>query len=196
LLKIEPPELIRLARAIRRRVCTFGYRYVTSGPGVAADTVASDDARPVQRRRQNLRPVVGESLGRGRWGAPRSRRSSVLGLVCLVVADGAACRSTENTMMTGKMPCGTAHQGALDAPFGLGRCRYGDKRDRNRGASKSLGHLLLPGTKKIEVVIKQRDCRKSSNQTPDTAGSNRVPGGRGTSAVRYALAVRRRIPAD
>jgi hypothetical protein len=68
-----------------------------------------------------------------------------------VVADGTACRSTENTMMTGKMPCGTAHQGAFDAPFGLGRCRYGDERDRNRSASKSLVHLLLPGIKRTEM---------------------------------------------
>jgi hypothetical protein len=76
---------------------------------------------------------------------------SVLGLVCLVVADGATCGSTENTMMTGKMPCSAPHQGAFNAPFGLCWCRYGEKCDRNRGASKSLVHLLLPGIKKIEV---------------------------------------------
>jgi hypothetical protein len=82
---------------------------------------------------------------------------SVLGLVCLVVADRATGGSADKAVMTGKMPCGAAHQSALYAPFGLGRCRYGDKYDCNRGASKSLVHLLLLGTKKIEVLIKQRD---------------------------------------
>jgi hypothetical protein len=90
---------------------------------------------------------------------------SVLGFVCLVVADRAPCGSTDETMMTGKMPCGAAHQSAFNAPFGLGRCRYGDKCNRNRGASKSLVHLFAPG-KPIEetdrVVIKRRNCRKSS----------------------------------
>jgi hypothetical protein len=82
---------------------------------------------------------------------------SILGLVCLVVADCTTCGSADEAMMTGKMPRGAAHQSALNAPFGLGRCRYGDKCDRNRGASKSLVHLLLLGTEKIEVLIKQRD---------------------------------------
>jgi hypothetical protein len=57
-----------------------------------------------------------------------------------MVADRAPCGSTDETMMTGKMPCGAAHQSAFNAPFGLGRCRYGDKCNRNRGASKRLVH--------------------------------------------------------
>jgi hypothetical protein len=86
------------------------------------------------------------SLRRGRWGAPRCAGLSVLGLVCLVVADCATSGSADEAMMTGKMPSGAAHQSAFNAPFGLGRCRYGDKCDRYRGASKSLVHLLLLGT--------------------------------------------------
>jgi hypothetical protein len=58
---------------------------------------------------------------RGRWGASRRGRLSVPGLVCLMMTDGAACGSTENAMMTGKMLCSAAHQGAFNAPFGLGR---------------------------------------------------------------------------
>jgi hypothetical protein len=60
-------------------------------------------------------------------------------------------------MMTSKMPCSAAHQGALDAAFGLGWCRYGDKCDCNRGASKSFVHLsCAPIAKTFGVVIKQR----------------------------------------
>src|SRR5271169_882147 len=70
--------------------------------------------------RRCLRPVCGtSSLGRGARGAPRCGRLSVLAFVCLVVADCASCGSTDETMMTGKMSCGAAHQSALDAPFGL-----------------------------------------------------------------------------
>jgi hypothetical protein len=47
-----------------------------------------------------------------------------------VAADGATCRSAENAMTTGKVPRSADHLGAFDAPFGLGWCRYGDKRDR------------------------------------------------------------------
>jgi hypothetical protein len=81
---------------------------------------------------------------------------SVLGLVCFVVANSATCGSTENAMMTGKMPCGAAHQGAFNASFGLGWRRYGDKCDCNRGASKSLFHLSGSRLRKHRVVIKQR----------------------------------------
>jgi hypothetical protein len=45
---------------------------------------------------------------------------SFLGLVCLVVPNGATCGSTENAMMTGKMPRSAPYQGAFDAAFGLG----------------------------------------------------------------------------
>jgi hypothetical protein len=72
---------------------------------------------------------------------------SALGLVCLVVADRATGGSADKAMMAGKMPCSAAHQCAFNAPFGLGWCRYGDKCDRNRGASKNLVHLLLPAAK-------------------------------------------------
>jgi hypothetical protein len=57
-----------------------------------------------------------------------------------MMADRAPCGSTDETMMTGEMPCGAAQQSAFNAPFGLGRCRYGDKCNRNRGASKRLVH--------------------------------------------------------
>jgi hypothetical protein len=77
-----------------------------------------------------------------------------------VVADDATCGSAENAMMTSNMPCNASHQCAFDAPFGLGWCRYGDKCDCNRGASKSLVHHSCSN---IEVVIKQRGRRKSSS---------------------------------
>jgi len=62
-----------------------------------------------------------------------------------MMADRAACGSTDKTMMTGEMPCGAAQQSAFNAPFGLGRCRYGDKCNRNRDASKCLVHPFAPG---------------------------------------------------
>jgi hypothetical protein len=68
-------------------------------------------------------------------------------------------------MMTGKMSCGAAHQSALDAPFGLGRCRYGDECYRNQGASKSLVHLFAPGNRSrkwVEAVVEHSKRRKSS----------------------------------
>jgi hypothetical protein len=70
-----------------------------------------------------------------------------------VVANDATCGSAENAMMTGNMPCNAAHQGPFNASFGFGRCRYGDKCDCHRGASKSPVHHSFSN---IEVVIKQR----------------------------------------
>ena len=62
-----------------------------------------------------------------------------------MMADCATSGSTENAVMTDKMPRSAAHQGALNAPFGLGWDRYGDKYYRNRAACKGLAHsLLLP----------------------------------------------------
>jgi hypothetical protein len=66
---------------------------------------------------------------------------TVLALVCFVVADGATCGSTEDAMMTGEMPRSAAHQCAFNASFCLGWSRYGDKRERNCGASKNFVHV-------------------------------------------------------
>jgi hypothetical protein len=94
--------------------------------------------------RQQRRADCGDSHSlRGRWRAARRCGLSVLRLVRLVVADGATGGSADKAMMTGKMPCSAAHQGALDAPFGISWYCYGDERDRNRGASKCLVHTLL-----------------------------------------------------
>ena len=70
---------------------------------------------------------------------------STCGLIGFMAADDAARGSAEDAMMTGKVPRSAAHQRAFDAAFGIGRRRYGDKCNRNRGASKSLVHLFAPG---------------------------------------------------
>jgi hypothetical protein len=75
-----------------------------------------------------------------------------------MVADGATCGSTENAMMTRKMPCNAAHQGAFNTAFSVGWCRYGDKCYRDRGASKGLDHLVL---------LSAKTSRSSSNNTGD-----------------------------
>jgi hypothetical protein len=85
---------------------------------------------------------------------------TVLALVCFVVADGATCGSTEDAMMTGEMPRSAAHQCAFNASFCLGWSRYGDKRERNCGASKNFVHVSYSRLWNIEVVIKQRGSRK------------------------------------
>jgi hypothetical protein len=44
-----------------------------------------------------------------------------------VVTDDATRGSAEDTVVTGKMTGSAAHQGALNAPFGVGRGCDGDK---------------------------------------------------------------------
>jgi hypothetical protein len=43
-----------------------------------------------------------------------------------MMADDATRSSAEGTMVTRKMTGNATHQGALDAPFGFGWCRYRD----------------------------------------------------------------------
>jgi hypothetical protein len=113
-----------------------------------------------------------------------------------VVADRATGGSADEAMMTGKMPCGATHQGAFDAPFGLGRCRYGDKCDRNRGESKSLVHLLLLVLKRSRRTPTTRLSKKFQLNAPTTTGISRL---RAAERVLFAppwLPAKRRIPAD
>jgi hypothetical protein len=84
-----------------------------------------------------------------------------------MMADRAPCGSTDETMMTGEMPCGAAQQSAFNAPFGLGRCRYGDKCNRNRGASKRLVHPFCSW---------ETDRGSRSGWSLNTATAEKVPG--------------------
>jgi hypothetical protein len=70
--------------------------------------------------------------------------------------------------MTGKMPRSAAKQSALDAPFGLGRCRYrySDKCDHNRGTSKYLVRSLLPTIKTIDVETTRLSRKFQVNARP------------------------------
>jgi hypothetical protein len=78
------------------------------------------------------------------------------GFVGLVAADDAARGGAEDTVMTGKVPRGAAHQRAFDAAFGIGRQRQANESKRYRGASEHL--LLHQSLLVIENVPLLRRC--------------------------------------
>jgi hypothetical protein len=139
------------------------------------------------------------SLRRGLWGAARCGGLSVLGLVRLVVADDATCGSAENAMMTGQMPGSAAHQGAFNAPFGFGWCRYGDKYDRNRGASKNLVHLCSQllnhrGDDKTALPTKSSSARSIRDQRAYRDALGRLSVGQLGSHRRFSHPISHRTP--
>jgi hypothetical protein len=88
-----------------------------------------------------------------------------------MAADDAARGSAEDAMITGKVPRSAAHQRALDAAFGIGRRRYGDKCNRNRGAFKSLEVLFI-------FLLLGNRSRNGSGRPLNAAAAEKVPGER------------------
>jgi hypothetical protein len=99
-----------------------------------------------------------------------------------VVTDGATCRGAENAMVAGKMPRHSTHNGALDAAFGLGWCRYSDEYHRNCGVFEDLFHDLLPiestkttfNTRLVRIVPPDWICQ-SASRTQRTASATANP---------------------
>jgi hypothetical protein len=94
-----------------------------------------------------------------------------------VVADGATCGSAKSTV-TSKMTGNAAYYSALDAAFGVGRSRDGQKGQRGNRAREGLCHFLLRVSGGFTTPLaRESSFALASNAGAHTVGDGRLRGG-------------------